>query len=715
MSSTISVPDPCLLAILLVCQTREGSGPQLVFHWPPDPLMTDNARRRSLRDRDRDGNGDDYDSDTDSDEYSSDDNDYLHANRLKIESSNQGLSSTSKPDRSTSASSGQQSQPTHQASNTLFGLDEDGLLGLLAPDRTWHKRKFELSVNDLTFVGRPVFAKQDGFWRKHPRKKSTHNHIAVADSETNTDDDEQTDVENHEVEQQREKVSQPLKSQLIMFHAVFVMNPPPLDHSFRVKEMYDNVIKKFSKAMKWVQAHNDYVWQEADKLAVAWRKLLASGVASRDMIMNNLVEHSSLARALMHVFTSISASRIASISLGQGMSLSLQIPPITSTSYLPSLTEPPIPPGLWLTTATETPASAEENKKHATSSTLQLAKSYTLLLKSRPQRIAKDAQMAGGPVATHLPKFVAALRPTKSFYKLASTARISLADVQLLARHLIYWRRAIAIPPLHQRDTYIVSPNADLRKLREACKSYETEFPSSLPSLTHLLHLLSGTPRPFMTLIPSHDHKEIYMLVLAWLMRNGWVTQLRTFAFVRVDARAKSQAKEKERQMKASIPLTQDSHAETRGPNGQVGETHAVAESNGQERPSFVSRQSSEGRHSLKNSQMKKDGMASLIMNPPKASPEESRWMSYLHESILNRADWFTNLSAEERTELYSHWPKISKYFDGNTALETVPIRENLKRKFVWDLYGKFGLDFEGGIEDAQGVNDAMIVTIRHW
>jgi len=46
--------------------------------------------------------------------------------------------------------------------------------------------------------------------------------------------------------------------------------------------------------------------------------------------------------------------------------------------------------------------------------------------------------------------------------------------------------------------------------------------------------MLSGTPRPFRTFIPTAEHREPYMEILAWLMRGGWVTQLRTFAWVRV-------------------------------------------------------------------------------------------------------------------------------------------------------------------------------------
>lgn len=106
---------------------------------------------------------------------------------------------------------------------------------------------------------------------------------------------------------------------------------------------------------------------------------------------------------------------------------------------------------------------------------------------------------------------------------------------------------------------------------------------------------------------------------------------------------------------------------------------------------------------------------ATLIKNPPKATPEESRWLKFLHDSMLNDEGMFSDLTEEERDELHHYWPILSKHFDGNTALESVPVKEGLKRKLAWLLYHKFGLDFNTGVEGPDGSNKTMIVTIRHW
>lgn len=99
------------------------------------------------------------------------------------------------------------------------------------------------------------------------------------------------------------------------------------------------------------------------------------------------------------------------------------------------------------------------------------------------------------------------------------------------AQHFIFWRRAIAIPPLHARDMYIVSPNCDMCRLPQAAMQWARQFPLS-PSLPNFLAELSVAPRPYKLHCPSKAHRPVYMAMLAWLMRGGWVTQLCTFAYV---------------------------------------------------------------------------------------------------------------------------------------------------------------------------------------
>lgn len=280
---------------------------------------------------------------------------------------------------------------------------------------------------------------------------------------------------------------------------------------------------------------------------------------------------------------------------------------------------------------------------------------------------------------------------------------ISLADIQLLARHLVYWRRARAVPPLHQRDTYIVSPNADLSKLETASRLYSATFPT-LPGLPKMLAALSGTPRQYASLIPSKDHKEMYFLILAWLLRGGWVTQLRTFAWIRVTPKTKHLAHD----------LTNQKIPELAEPNDR--KTAEKQPADGQEDKSRVRSKSetfdmrNQGNYQVADN----DGssQASLILSPHRASPTESRWIEQIHKDFVKLSEPPLELSNDEVQELQDYWVAFTKFFNGNDALEKIPVREGLKRKKVWGMLAKLGI-FDRSVAD--NGSQKTLVGVRHW
>lgn len=748
MSATTSSGHPSLLTILLVTQGRTGSGAQLIFHYPPDPL--DAARAASLS---QDAQDDEAESSS-SDSGSSSEEDFeLFSKRinggLAASQEVRSLHSDEEEDTYNPKKSIKDKGDWKPSWEPLLGLGEDGLVSLLAPGRAWHKRKFELGINDMVFLGRPVYAREDGFWRRPKPRKPKHSEddeghqaseTAVSDS---GDDDTVDDLQDISVQKKsmKDRSREPSKSQLTMFHLVFVIDPPALEHGLRVREMYDHVVRKLSKVLKYEQSHFDYVWKQSELLQSIKSAHIHQKSPTATMY-TEMVKRSSLATAIAKIFDNISASKIAAVSLGPSTSVSLQIPPVTSTSYLPSLSEPPLEPGLWLTTATDPISTASDLDSAAFTGALQLSKNFTLLLKSSPHKILKDIQAAGGPLAMPLTSFVAQSKPTKSFYKMSVASHIPLIDIQHLARHLVYWRRAVAIPPLHQRDIYIVSPNADMSKLASACKSYESTF-SMMPSLPKMLNSLSGTPIPFGSLIPSSDHKEEYYRVLAWLMRDGWVTQLRTFAYVRVDPEVKRAVREKDREESRGVktpiekksPYMSGNEKElSRSFSSSAAQIHipgqvANSASSPFKRPSMISRPSSDGRQSISTDHTSIRGRqpthnpkaASLILSPPRASLEESRWLDFIASRFATSTDSSrTDLSSTPSSEVVSeeirrHWPQFVKYFNGTEALQRIPVREGLKRKFVWNMLIKMGLSYDEAVEDEKGENHKTLVTFRHW
>lgn len=460
--------------------------------------------------------------------------------------------------------------------NTVLGFKIDALEKILCPSKAFNKRRFELGVESVVFVGAPMFVRDDGLWkkRKKRRKRSAQEKLQdgdiLADLTTQESDDDGSPQDDRDNEAQAETFVLPPgfeagyghgsmsgapsgaaseagsdtrsnsttndSPDMTMFNVVFVLNPPALEYQLRVKNIYDNVVKKYAKVLKYEQARFQYVWKESkriidikqrakdngDSLTTTWRKILTT---------------SPLAKSLATLFDAISNDKIAHIHFDASFNTSFQIPQADSTPYLPNALEPQMP-GLWLTTS---------NVVIEDESDAPMTQHAALLLLEDPEVILKDLQ-GDKESAAALAFYIRNIIPTKSLLKISNRHNILAKDMEHMASHLVYWRRARLIAPLHPRDTYIVSPNADMFNLQAAIASYSARFPT-LPTLPKMLSMLSGTPKPFRSFIPTAEHREAYMEILAWLMRGGWVTQLRTFAWVRVSPEIKAQvAAEMERE-----------------------------------------------------------------------------------------------------------------------------------------------------------------------
>ena len=108
---------------------------------------------------------------------------------------------------------------------------------------------------------------------------------------------------------------------------------------------------------------------------------------------------------------------------------------------------------------------------------------------------------------------------------------LTLQQVCAYAQHFIYWRRAMAVPPIHARDVYVLSPNCDVSNMARATANFAEKFPFA-PPLPDLLAGLSSAPRPYKSFCPNKSLRPAYLRILAWLIRGGWVCQLCTFAYV---------------------------------------------------------------------------------------------------------------------------------------------------------------------------------------
>lgn len=832
--ATTLPPNSCLIAILLVIKTR--AGPRLVFHYPPapsaasvspglDPAWYGTQGSNAV---DSSNSGSDWSSD---DGDTTGDEDGTNGSRAGSRHDTGGSVKSSRTRRTPAGvreeigeelfersrdrevKSRQSARDGHDERHgtgepepdweELLGFGADGLSKLLTPGRAFNKKRFELGIDQLVFLGAPRFVREDGLWKKKrkPKRKGGDTEDAVSEngvngaSETRDDQANGTDdpTEEGRYMSQTELEQIPVYdaayghglmsgaasravsdvgsdstngsgSDMLMFNVVFVLNPPALEYGIRVEDMYDNVVRKFAKALKFEQAQTNYIYNEA-QLILSMKDKAKEQRAPIYTLWPTILKNSGLAKAIAITFDAISNNKIAHVNFGMDFDTSFQLPQAIATPTIATPYDPQMP-GLWLTTATM--LEDEEEPILSPHSTLLLLEDYDTLLKE----VESDAKELSGPLAF----FIRHLTPTKSLLKLSQMHSMPLKDLQFLARHLIYWRRARAIPPLRPRDTYIVSPNADLRALNAAIPAFSARFPM-LPPLPKILHLLSGTPRPYGALIPTKDHRPAYMEILAWLMRGGWVTQLRSFGWVRVSPEVKAavaakMAKEEKAKKHAQRPSA-DSNAtndDESGDDGMAdsiilspsthrspdGRTSVVSETSitsprlsahlPPSRPPSEAGSTSSGRTAVPLSTLspllqsqgptlKKPSRLHLTQwASPSASnehsPTTSHALSWSGELPSERGDlslsfnpknyaaslvlspqkanalearWIEHLGESfEDPELKELWPVMLKYFDGRHALEGIAVREGLKKKRVAKALA--GVTAGG-----------WVVCVRHW
>ena len=315
MTSSMLPPNPSLVAIILIIKTGLG-GPRRVFHYPPNPGHDNPHVKLDYEDSSTDdssSSGDDiYSGYNDSTGSGNDDRGGYSSleDDTSLDNQRPKAKTSKRPIEPYTDESGSASPEKNDGISWEKGRNEDtGLLGLpndlphlLCPPPTAHQKKFELSIGGWTFLGRPVFARENGEWkRKKPKKpkvskdpESAHQqsaelpkktvvqedeHLAessgydsIVDEDEATPYDEAAEalealrIQELSEKWEQEKTEQSWKEVLNMFHVVFVLDPPPLEHQVRVNDMYKHVVKKFSRALKWEQARADYVLKQSLKM-----------------------------------------------------------------------------------------------------------------------------------------------------------------------------------------------------------------------------------------------------------------------------------------------------------------------------------------------------------------------------------------------------------------------------------------------------------------
>lgn len=757
-------PNPCLFAILLTISTH--SGPQFVYHYPPDiniegfstdtPLNYENIDVYNDDDDDEiDQFDDDSDEDSSVDEEPKDRKQESLLERLDKRKNGstraQSGDSVRRPPstdfavqrktsivESISSASGQsvsgqsiENSESHPW-RTVLGFDTDFLSELLCPPREICNSKFEMTIDDVVFVGLPVHIRPDGRWkspkmrdmksapstlvRSAGRKSSLvssntwKNEEAESSSKApertadaskndnyddydfNDDDDEDDEEEEDDDDENGQEESGEAKeaeytdpnSPMRMFHVSFVMMPPATEYQQRIMEMFVYVLRNFVRCLKSEQARSNYVWNEVSTMLAERDRAMVDN-KSMQQLYEQIREKSTLAVSINQLYEAISRSQIANVTLNRKQR-SFQIPINTEFRSVPPWTEAGATSDM-TSFLTSTPPFV-----NIVESDEGLSKHYAILLLDEPENIIRDIEVDPySPLAA----FIRSISPTQTLVEIADQSGWSFKDVVEFTFGLIYWRRARAIQPLHHRNAYIVSPLAPIGRLYEFIPKFRAKFPA-LPPLQRILSMLStGRPRSFASHIPSRDHRLVYLNALAWLMRHGFVTQLQTFLWLKVTKQIKLRvlrdmqlAEEMKELDGGEVPVK---NTDTSTDNTSRPQANVVFKLDENEKDTKAEEDSNQegGKKAKEN---KKDEWVrfsteeSVIVDPERASSLEHKWLSKMMET--------------QSPEVAKLFHRTMKYFNGRHSVEQMVLILGLSRQEVKTLLTALG--------------DSLVI-VRHW
>lgn len=475
----------------------------------------------------------------------------------------------------------------------LFGFDLDFLADIVCPPKALCNNRFELTVEDTAFLGLPIHIGEDGNWRpthhhhRHHhggqkgeagRSRSKRSRSSLGsqaeglDSEESGLDEKNEDANREDLEAGVSEDGRRSKDAdqggqdededdcpMYLFNLVFVMNPPVDEYNYRTDEMYYYVISRLTLLLRYEQQKSNYVWKESSDITRLKEEAMSLGLSVKKQ-WNYIVEKSSLARVIKQTYMAMKNSEIVNVEIN-GKFNSFQIPittefsaiPPAHTRLLPGSTLSSISPfnGMMMDPVSNPGFHPPKD---------ELTVYFALLLLDDPESIVQDIKAKKDSLIAN---FIRMIKPSESLIKLSALSGLTLNDVKLFASHLVYWRRAKAILPLTPRNIYVVSPIAPMDDVYSDSVKFRQAFPN-LPPLTDILSLISTNsdrPHPINSIIPSRDHRDLYMRAISWLAKRGYLTQLYTFLWVKITKQIKIKVDEEveiERKRRESMKKKKD-------------------------------------------------------------------------------------------------------------------------------------------------------------
>ena len=340
------------------------------------------------------------------------------------------------------------------------------------------------------------------------------------------------------------------------------------------------------------------------------------------MVWEDLIATSNLAHAISTLYNSIIHNKVAFIDLNNSVELAFHIKQISQISSLPESGTTPF--GEHNVPLLSTAHGFGEREEEADQ---VLAPKYTLLFLYEPDEILTMVPHRAPHRAQNWAKFLT-LKPTETFIHLTAKANgrfrhlareknLPLYVIMTMARELISLDLARAMPPLSNRAAYYISPIAPIAYLPSQARAFKTRFPNAPDLGTILATISAGQPRRWDSIVLQLNLPQD---VLPYLMRTGWLTQLRQFYFIRIPREIRLECIE-----------------------ATTAEERRRAQESAED---------------------------TILLDPYRASREEVRWIRRLAEKIGGGGGGFG------RT-----FERLAKYLDGKSAKEKILRREQVGRR----------------------------------
>lgn len=604
------------------------------------------------------------------------------------------------------------------AEDSISGLDKDIIAEYCIPPRHLTNQKFEFTCDELSFVGLPISSKNhDGSWKDIK----------------NTESSETPDTKS--IKSGSYSIS--VNDTIYTFNLVFLLDPPLVEYDQRVDDIYDNVCSKFAIFLRFVQQESDYLNKEIYKIT----KINENFGYNKDGSMvfdkyKSLLLNSSLCRAITKCYHRITDNKIANLVIDDDKFISLQIPLRTEFTDLPNTKIENVLKGSFLTSIRNQDFFNESlslEKELATNNNATVHEeellNYALIFLMEPEDIIQDLKTNVGEndlstlIMTDLVKIINPHSVLKSYKKTMrgliqqytnETFGNEKDDDVFITKmlksfilHFLYWRQARCILPISSKNKYIVSPLAPIKgrdiddfdvnfnSLSTAIftvpliykhqSDFNKKFPL-LPPFSKFLSYFNGSEN-FGSHIPSKEHKNMYFKGLSWCLKKGFLTQILTFVYLRVDSKIKMYVEEdfekegylnknKVKNKFSDVLIEETDDKINSDSDNLIDRNNRIEKHNNSDNESFLSIESYEDQDEF-----------TIILDPRTSSAIEKRWLYKLVERDFTKS---------EQKLYYS----ILKYLNGNTSIEYICLKHSLNKAEVNHLLKKLG---------------KYVVKVKHW